>query len=300
MLFDIIKKSPLHNLKWVFLNATKWVDDEPFLKFAYRLKMGKTLDLEHPKTFNEKIQWLKLHDRKPEYTTMVDKYLVKKYVADIIGEEFIIPTLGKWDKFDDIDFDKLPNQFVLKCNHDSGSVVVVKDKSKFDDKARAAARKKLDGSLKRNYFWIERGWAYKNIVPCIIAEKYMEDDGRTGLTDYKIHCFNGEPKFVIVFRDRFGKNGMTDDFFDVNWQHLPVARPGHPFSKENISKPENFDLMIEFAKKLSDGTKFLRVDFYNISGKIYFGELTFYPAGGMSRFEPEEWDEKIGEWIRLE
>lgn len=293
-------RKTLKHPKYAFLrlvtgNHFEWMSDEDFLKMLFQVHMDRKLDLDNPKTFNEKLQWLKIHDRKPEYITMVDKYAAKKYVADIIGEEYIIPTLGKWDKFDDIDFNALPNQFVLKCNHDSGGLVIVKDKSKLD---KVAAKKKLEQHLLRNAYWVYREWPYKDVKPCIIAEKYIEN-GENGLIDYKIHCFNGEPKFVIVFRDRFGKDGMTDDFFDINWQHLPVSRPGHPFSKESIPKPENFNLMLDLARKLSNGIKFLRVDFYNIKGKIYFGELTFSPAAGMSPFEPEEWDRTFGDWIRI-
>lgn len=282
-------------LRFVCFHHLEWMSDEAYLKMMYRIKMGKSLDLDNPKTFNEKLQWLKIHDRKPEYAIMVDKYAVKKYVADIIGEEYIVPTFGKWGRFDDIDFDKLPNQFVLKCNHSTGGIVIVQDKRKFD---REAARKKLEKKLKRNHFWYAREWVYKDVQPCIIAEKYIEDSGKD-LKDYKIHCFNGEPKLTLVCCNRFNGGGLTEDFFDINWRHVPVARMEHPFSSESIREPKSYVLMLNLAKKLAEEMKFLRVDFYNIAGRIYFGELTFYPAAGLKMFEPPEWDEIFGSWLNL-
>lgn len=271
------------------------MSDEECIKRQFYYAFGYPLDLKNPKTFNEKLQWLKLYNRKPEYTMMADKIAVKDYVAKIIGKEHIIPTLGVWEHFDDIDFEKLPNQFVLKCNHDCGSVVIVKDKNNFD---KVAAKKKLEKALSKNFYLKHREWVYKDIKPRIFAEEFVEDSNQK-LVDYKVHCFNGEPKFLIVFGDRFGKNGMTDDFFDVNWQHLSVARPGHLFAKEDISKPANLDLMLVLARKLSAGIKFLRVDFYSVDGRVLFGEMTFYPAAGFEKFVPEEWDEIFGNWIKL-
>ena len=272
-----------------------WMSDETYLKIAYRSLMGKKLDLKNPKTFNEKLQWLKLYDRKPIYTTMVDKYEAKKYVASIIGEQYIIPTLGVWDKFEDIDFDKLPNQFVLKCTHDSGGLVICRDKSKFDIQA---AREKINKSLKRNYFWQGREWPYKNVKPRIIAEKYMEDSQTKDLKDYKFMCFNGKVNCSFVCTERHTNTGLKVTFYDRNWKIMPFERH-YPRSKTPISKPLNYDKMMELAEILSKDISFIRVDFYSVQEKIYFGELTFYPGSGFEEFSPFIWDKKIGDWIKL-
>ncbi len=271
-------------------------DDETYLKLKWRLRFGEPLNLDNPQTFNEKLQWLKLHDRKPEYTRMVDKYEAKKYVAEKIGEEYIIPTLGVWDSFDDIDFNSLPNQFVLKCTHDSGGLVICKDKSTLD---MEATRKKLEKCLKRDYYIQSREWPYKNVKPRIIAEKYMEEKGGGELKDYKLHCFNGEPKMTLVCSDRFAEEGLCEDFFDNDWGHLPTRRPTHPNAPHDIACPKNFELMKELAKQLSKNIPFVRVDFYEIDGRVYFGELTFFPMSGMGVFVPNEWDLKLGEWMNI-
>lgn len=410
--------------------------DEVFLKLVYRGVFNKKLNLKEPHTFNEKLQWLKLHDRKDIYTTMVDKFSAKEYVAKCIGEEYIIPTLGVWDRFEDINFAELPNQFVLKCTHDSGGLVICKNKNDFD---KEHVRQKIEVCQKRNFYRYGREWPYKNVKPRIIAEKYMEDsstgdlkdykffcfggqvkcfkvdfdrfiehhanyydregntlhfgeaayppkstanvalpkemeqmeelaeklareipflradfydingkiyfgkltfypasgfgkftdeqwDGKLGewielpgggfiqltnslivvlsnkkarLNDYKFFCFDRIPEMILVCSDRFSKSGMCEDFYDESWRHLPIKRPGHNNSCFPISKPTNFEQMKYFARKLSHNFPFLRVDFYEIEGKVFFGELTFYPASGLSRFEPEEWDLKLGEKIDL-
>jgi hypothetical protein len=260
----------LTNKKYRFdINASRFgykrMSDEEFLKIKYRNAFGCDLNLLSPSTFNEKLQWLKLNDRNPIYTKLVDKCEVKEYVGNIIGKEHVIPTIGVWDRFDDIDFDKLPDQFVLKCTHDSGGLVIVKDKSKMDKKA---SKLKIEKSLNRNYFYHGREWPYKNVKPRIIAEEYMEDS--TGaLQDYKIHCFNGEPKFVLVCRDRFSTTGLTEDFFDVEWNHLDVKRPGNENSKDTIQPPKYLKEMLELAALLSAFCPFLRVDFYEVDWKIY-------------------------------
>ena len=201
------------------------LSDEEFLKRRFRCALGYDLDLEHPKTFNEKLQWLKLHDRNPEYTTMVDKYAAKKWVADRIGEEHIIPTLGVWEHFDDIDFDTLPERFVLKCTHDSGGIVIVKDKRKFDKKS---AKREMERSLNRNYYWSGREWPYKNVPPRIIAEQYMESPGKVVPEDYKIYCMNGEPQYIVVFHHRFDSSKpLSETVYDVNWQPQHVSFDEH-------------------------------------------------------------------------
>lgn len=269
------------------------MDDEAYLKRKYKACMGKEIHLDSPQTFNEKLQWLKLHDRKPEYTTMVDKYAVKMYVADIIGEKYIIPTLGVWNHFDEIDFDKLPNQFVLKCTHDSGGIVICKDKNKLDLKS---AKKKIEKSLKQNYYWSGREWPYKDVKPRIIAEEYMIDESGYELKDYKFFCFNGEPKMMFIATDRGSDTKF--DFYDMEFNHLPFNN-GHPNANKQIKKPKNYSTMLALSAKLSFGIPHVRVDFYNINGKIYFGELTFFHWSGLVPFEPEEWDYKLGSWLKL-
>jgi len=279
--------------KYGFLN--NW-SDEKYLKYKFKLVFGKELNLKNPQTFSEKLQWLKIYDRKPIYTTMVDKYEAKKYVADIIGKEYIIPTLGVWNKFEDIDFDKLPSQFVLKCTHDSGGLVICRDKSKFDYKF---AKKKINKSLKRNYFWQGREWPYKNVKPRIIAEKYMIDNKTQELRDYKFFCFNGEPKMLFIASDRQNPKEETKfDFYDIDFNHLPFIN-GHPNSNKHIDKPETFDEMVRLAAILSKDIPHVRVDFYEIAGKLYFGELTFSHWSGFMPFQPPEWDKIIGDWLIL-
>ncbi len=283
--------------KELLKKASHLLPDKTYIKLKYYSRMGRFPDLKNPKTFNEKLQWLKLYNRRPEYTRMVDKYEAKKYVAEIIGEEYIIPTLGVWDKFDDIDFAALPDQFVLKCTHDSGGLVICRDKSKLDIDA---ARKKIEKCLKENYYWQGREWPYKNVKPRIIAEKFMVDESGYDLKDYKFLTFDGEIKMFFVERDRAkGHNGHTVDFFDADFNHIPMTVDGYPYTDPPYYKPENFDKMVEFASKLSSGIPHLRVDFYNVNGKIYFGEMTFFQASGTIHFSPESWDQTLGDWIKL-
>jgi len=255
--------------------------------------MHKTLDLKSPKTYNEKLQWLKLYDRKPEYSRMVDKAEAKNFVANIIGQQHIIPTLGIWEKFDDIDFDHLPDKFVLKTTHGCGGVIICKDKAKLDIQK---ARKEIKFSFKHNYFAYGREWPYKNVRPRIIAEQFMVDESGLELKDYKFFCFDGEPKALFIATDR--PHDTRFDFFDMEFNHLPFTN-GHENATKKIDKPLNFELMIEIARKLSKGIPHVRVDLYNVNGRIYFGELTFFHWGGMVPFVPEEWDYTFGSWIKL-
>ena len=273
------------------------LSDYEYLKLMFKAYMGKELDFNNPKTLNEKIQWLKLYNRKPEYTLMVDKYRVKEYVANKIGNEYIIPTLGVWEKFDEIDFKKLPNKFVLKTTHDSGGVVICRDIQNFDQKK---AKHKLENSLNNNFYLINREWPYKDVKPRIIAEAYMEDKTNSDeLTDYKFFCFNGEVKLMFIATDRQNREEDTKfDFYDECFNHLPFIQ-GHPNSKRELHKPVNFDKMKKLASILSEGIPFIRVDLYEINNKIYFGELTFYHFSGFEPIVPEKWDYKIGEWIKL-
>lgn len=270
--------------------------DETYVKLAYRAFAGKRLDLTNPQTYDEKLQWLKLYDRNPIYTTMVDKYAVKKYVADIIGSQYIIPTLGIWEHFDDIDFDQLPDQFVLKCTHDSGGLVIVHDKSKMD---MVAAKEKLEKSLKRNYFWGGREWPYKNVPPRIIAEKYMEDSTDKELRDYKFYCFDGYVKALLLATNRQGEGGAFFDYFDSDFNHLNLTNHWHKNAPTVPHKPKCFDEMLRLAKILSQNIPHVRVDFYEVNGQVYFGELTFYDMAGLLKIHPSEWEIEWGDLIKL-
>ena len=278
-----------------FRGLLNWMPDAILLKVLFRLRVGYRLDLKNPKKFNEKIQWLKLFNRNPLYTTLVDKYAVKQYIADKIGEQYIIPTLGVWNKFDEIDFDKLPNQFVLKCTHDSGSYIICKDKTKFDVDS---ARKKLSSALKRNYYFAGREWPYKNVFPRIIAEKYIED--RNGaIVDYKFSCFNGNVDCVMVCLDRH-INDVKFYFFDKTWnlKRLNVRGKNAP-EGFTIPKPSCMDEMFEIAAKLSKDIPFVRVDLFECDGKVYFGEMTFYPDSGFDANLLPETDDYFGNLIDL-
>lgn len=267
----------------------RFVSDEQFIKWSYYLKFHKKLNLDNPQTYNEKMQWLKLNDRREEYTKMVDKYEAKEYVASIIGDEYIIPTLGVYNSFDDIDFDLLPDQFVLKCTHDSGGISICTDKKTFDYKK---AKKLLTRNLKRNPFWYNREYPYKNIKPRIIAEKYMEDESGWQLKDYKVFCFNGEPQFVEVDYDRYV--GHKLNVYSLDWKFLDFYMTSPNDSSVIIPKPKCLNRMIELAEVLSRGLINVRVDFYSIGEKLYFGELTFTPGSGLINFHPEEYDALLG------
>lgn len=272
------------------------LSDEQYIKFMNRVIMHKKLDLKNPRTFNEKLQWLKIHDHNPKYTQMVDKYEAKKYAASIIGEKYIIPTLGIWDSFDEINFDNLPNQFVLKCTHDSGGLIICRDKNKLN---RDEAKAKLTSCLKQQYYWIAREWPYKNVKPRIIAEAYMENSGDEELTDYKWFCFNGEVKFLYISHGLANHETATIDFYDMDHKRMPFKRTDYKNSSEDIPKPSTYDEMLSIAKKLSEGIPFVRIDLYEIKGKVYFSEITFYPCAGWMPIEPPEWDLKLGEYINL-
>lgn len=272
-----------------------WMDDETYLKLAFRSKMGKKLRLDDPQTYSEKLQWIKLYDRRPEYTAMVDKFEAKKIAAELIGDEYIIPTLGVWDRFEDIDFDKLPDKFVLKCTHDSGGLVIVKDRSRFD---REAARKVITRCLGHNFFWGQREWPYKDIRPRVIAEEYMEDSETKELRDYKFFTFDGEVKALFIATERGAKEETKFDFFDADFNHLPFLN-GHPNADVTPRKPRHFELMKELASKLSAGLPQIRIDLYEADGKVYFGEFTFFHWSGFKPYVPEEWDYRFGGWIRL-
>lgn len=275
----------------------RFYPDKFFLKCIYRTHFGEKLDLKNPKKLTEKIQYLKLVQKNPEYAKMVDKYEAKKFVADKIGEEYVVPLLGVWNSFDEIDFDLLPEQFVLKCNHDSNSYVICKNKAEFD---KVAARKRLTACLKRNFYYLGREWVYKTIKPLIIAEAYMEDSTYGELRDYKFFTFDGKPMFLHTVFNRQNKDEETyGDFFDMNYNHLEI-RMGHNNAPVPPEKPVNFELMKKFAEKLAEGTKHLRVDFYEVDGKLYFGECTFYQDGGLIDIKPEKYNYILGSFINLD
>lgn len=269
--------------------------DEAYLKLKYRIRMGKKLNLKNPRTFNEKLQWLKLHDRKPEYTTMVDKAAVKALVAEKIGSQYVIPTLGIWDSFDEIDFDALPDQFVLKCTHDSGGLVICKDIRTLD---KEATRKKIEKSLGVNYYLRSREWPYKNVKPRILAEMYMKDSSHEDLPVYKFFCFRGEPRIIQTIQNDKQVN-ETIDYFDAQWNRLEL-RQNYPNSDCPLTKPERLEEMLQLVKQLAGDMPFIRVDLYLLNGDIYFSEYTFYSDAGFSRFYPDKWDAILGDWIRLE
>lgn len=275
--------------------------DKFFLEGRYYVELRNKLNLKRPVTFCEKLQWLKLYNRRPEYTIMVDKVKVKEYVANKIGSEYIIPTLGVWDNPDEIDFDSLPNQFVLKCNHNSNiGMCICKNKNELD---KEKVKDNLRKGLRQNYFLCGREWPYKDVQRKILAEKFMQDnDENTDLRDYKFFCFNGEPRLCQVISDR--TTNETIDFYDMRWNRLIgltglYSRNKIYNSKKNINCPSSFTKMKEIAKSLSKGLPFSRIDLYEINDKPYFGEITFFPACGFGKFMPNEWNEKVGSWIEL-
>lgn len=277
--------------------------DKLYVKCMYRLRTGKRLHLKHPRSFSEKLQWLKLYNRRPEYTTMVDKYAVKKYVADIIGQEYIIPTIGVWDSPDQIDWNSLPKQFVLKTTHGGGNkgVIICTDKETLD---REAAVRKLESAFKIDLYKTLGEWPYKNVRRRIIAEEYLSDGGETAddstvhdLVDYKFLCFDGEPRYCMVVSNR--RTDKSYDFFDNNWNHMPFHNQNYPHAKVRPAKPSNHDTMLLLAAKLAAGHPHLRIDFYEVNGKVYFGEITFFLMSGYNTITPEEWDIKLGNYIKL-
>ena len=288
------KKNPrlillgLDRLKIITLN------DREYINLIYYEKFNKYPNLDQPNSFDEKLQWLKLNERTDIYTTLVDKYLVKEYIKNTIGEEFLIPTIGIYDKFEEINFDNLPNQFVIKCTHDSGGLVICRDKSKLDIKN---TRKKINASLKNDYYRTWREWPYKNVKRRILIEKYMETN--TGeLEDYKFYCFDGKVDYVMYCFNR-NKNNTKFYYYDKDWNLIRNFSYDGMKAEKNIEKPQNLDKMYEIAKKLSKGMKFVRVDLYNINGKIYFGELTFFPSAGLDNTRKKEANDYLNSMLKI-
>lgn len=270
--------------------------DTWYLKWKYRFCMHRPLNLKHPLTYTEKLQWLKLYYRKPEFTQMVDKIDAKDYVANRVGREYIIPTLGIWNDVGDIDWGILPERFVIKVSSDSGGVVVCKNKAHLD---KHEAEAKLLKGWGVNYYKYNKEYPYKNVKPRIIAEEYLEDESGE-LRDFKIFCFDGKPELIFVASNRQRKDVETTfDFYDTQWNYIKELTNGHPNSGVAMPRPENLDEMLALAAKLSKGLPHLRVDLYNIKGKIYFGELTFFHWSGLVPFDPEEWDYRLGSMIKL-
>ncbi len=294
----ILSKDGIYWLIYYILLATKtarFVPDKWYVELEYRCLLGKRLDLKNPKTFNEKLQWLKIYDRKPEYTIMVDKYAVKQYVADRIGEKYVIPTLGVWDRPEQLEWDCLPNKFVLKCTHNSGGLVICKDKKKLD---KGAAIKKLSDALERDYYLASREWPYKNVPRRIIAEQYLEDVAIEDLRDYKFFCFNGKMRVFKIDFDR--QSHHRANYFDRDGNLLPYGEKVCPPQKDKqLELPQNLGEMIELVEKISDALPFGRIDFYNVNGKVYFGEITFFPAGGFGAFTDDKFDYELGGDLQL-
>lgn len=293
-----ILRHPNMLLAAIWARLGKKISDETYLKVRYKFIIGKRLDLENPRGFNEKINWLKIFNRNPLYPRLVDKYEVKDHVRHIIGDAKVIPSYGVWDNYDEIDFSKLPNQFVLKSTNGGGGsgVVICKDKSIFNHKL---AKKKLEKSMHFNWKY-EREWVYRDVKPRIIAEKYMFNEDGNDLVDWKIFCFNGEPKVLFYASDRYTKGEtLKFDWYDMNLHHLPITSKGIPRADQELQLFPEWEEMKGVARKLSNGFPFVRVDLYLINHKIYFGELTFFHDGGIVALEPEEWEYKLGSWIDL-
>lgn len=287
--------NPYKLVSWLSTKGVlKWMPDNLYIPLYYRARTGKKLDLKNPITFNEKLQWLKINDRNDIYTTLVDKYEVRKYIEEKIGAKYLIPLIGVYKRFDEINFDKLPNEFVLKCTHDSGGLVICKDKKELN---LQEAKNKINECLKKNYYYRNREWPYKNVKPSIICEKYMVDESGTELKDYKIYCFNGEPKIIQVDYNRFVDHKRN--LYDINWNMIDAQIIYKNDCSKIINKPKKLDEMLDLARILADKYPHVRIDFYSIKNKLYFGEITFYSEGGFGTFIPEKFGEELGKWITL-
>lgn len=269
-----------------------WIPDKQYLKLVYWGETGKRLNIIDPKSFNEKLQWLKLNDRKPEYRIYVDKYAVRSYIAETIGEEYLIPLIGVYDKVEEIDWDSLPDKFVLKCTHGSGSNIICPDKNKLNIEE---AKKKLKKWMNKNWYWFGREWPYKDVVPRIICEEFISDSNDTP-DDYKVLCFNGKAKLIEVHIDRYGDH--RQDFYDENWNKTKISQDP-PMSDFVYNKPKKFQEMIKLSEKLAANMIHVRIDWYIIKDKLYFGEITFYDGSGFVSFDDYNDDLLLGSWINL-
>ena len=280
-------------LRLKLINLLRFIPDEPYLKMVYWIKTGKKLNLKDPQTFCDKLNWLKLYERNPQYTRLVDKVAVREHIKEVLGEDICIPMLGAWAHYDDIDFDALPDKFVLKCNHDSGSVKVITSKEAMD---HDTLREFYENRLKQNPYILGREYPYRDVPPLIYAERYMVPDGDSDINDYKFFCFNGKPEILFVATERSAD--CKFDFFDMDFSHLDIVNI-HPQSDHIVPKPKTFEEMKSIAEKLSQGIKFVRIDLYEINGKVFFSEYTFYHAGGFWPLDPKEWEYKLGDLIDL-
>ncbi len=289
---QLLKIWHLPRMKSFILLAAGLVPDKTYIKYVAKGKLGYSIDINHPKTFNEKLNWLKLYGRNPLYTKMADKYEAKKIVAERIGEQYVVKNLGYWRSFEEIDFDALPNQFVLKCTHDSSGAIICRDKNTFD---KLSARRKINLSLKMNYFYACREWPYKNIPHRIIADELLNDHSGKELNDYKFWCFNGVPKYMYC---TVKSNDVYENFYDMDFK---PANIDHGFRRRapEFAKPEAFELMKELAGKLSAGIPFVRIDFFYVDGKVYFGEYTFFDWAGLQPFKTYQQDLELGKLIEL-
>ncbi len=286
------------------MGLLRFIPDEAFLRLMYRVRMSEKLDLDNPKTFNQKLQWLKLYDRKDIYSSLVDKYEVKKYVSSLIGDEYVVDTYGIYDKFSDIDFNRLPQSFAIKCTHDSGGLYVCRNKQEFD---LELAKKKISRSLRLNYYWVGREWPYKNVIPRIMVEKYLEQNlnnnseiDKNGLIDYKFYCFNGVPKFLYISQGLEKHETARIDFLSCEWERMPFSRRDYRHFEKLPARPSKLDEMKRIAEILSKGISFVRVDFYYVKNHIFFSELTLFPGSGYTKIYPEQYDACIGEMLNLD
>lgn len=293
-MLDYKKLIKNRELRLQLIKLLSFVPSAPYLKMVYRIKTGEKLHLKNPVGFNEKLNWLKLNHIHPEYTQLVDKLAVRDYIREKIGEDYLFPLLGSWDSFDDIDFDALPDKFVLKCNHDSGSVKLITDKSKMD---KAALKAFFERRLAMNAYCLGREYPYKDVPPKMMAEAFMEAPDGGGINDYKFFCFQGKPKLLFVATDR--ATDVRFDFFDMDFQHLDIVNI-HEQSGKEIQKPSCFEEMKSLAETLSQGMEFVRIDLYEIGGRVYFGEFTFFHGGGFYLFHPAHWEKDLGDLLPLE
>lgn len=293
----LIKKPLLfiHNKTWLLLAKT--LSDKQYIRFKYFVTLKKRIDLNNPVLFQEKLQWIKLNDRKEVYHKMVDKYEVKKFIENEVGNDYVIPTLGVWDSFNEIDFDKLPNQFILKPTFDSGSYYICKDKSTLNIKE---VKRKLLTNWGNDYYIWSREWPYKGLKQRIIAEPLLEDLNEKYLRDFKFYCFNGEPEIFYITSDKCGNLPVRQDFFDLEGNHLEIEDVNYRNNPIKPPKlPVNLKKMIDLCKVFAKNTYHLRVDFYEVDGKLYLGEFTFFEGGGFCKFTPEKYNRVLGDWIKL-
>lgn len=283
-------------LRLKILKLTDFIPDKPMIKLQYKIATGRKLNIKKPTRFSEKLQWYKLYFRDPLITQCADKYGVREYISSKGHGDILVPLYGVYDKAEDIDFDKLPSRFVLKTTNGSHTNILCDDKSKLD---KETTIKTLNTWLKKRSSKLGREWAYYDIKPKIICEKYLDKDSNNDLIDYKFFCFNGEPFCLYVIVERFLKDGLKLGIYDTDFKKLPYRRADINGLTKDAVKPKNFDRMLEIAKDLSKDFPHVRVDFYNIDGEIYFGELTFYDGSGYKGFIPDEFDIILGDKFNL-